>query len=60
MIIAIKDFKLGDKYYFINDEIKGLNFETIVRLNELGFIKPLSTKELVKLKEKEDKNGTTL
>lgn len=60
MIIAIKDFTLDGKYYFINDEIKGLDFNTIVYLNEKGFIKPLSTKELYKIKEKEDKNGTTL
>lgn len=49
-IIAQKDFttNLGD--YVEGDEVKGLTYEQIVKLNEKGFIKPLSFKDLVLIK----------
>ena len=47
-----KDFVLNGVYYFENDEIEPEKIGTIKdisRLNENGFIKPLSLKELIKL-----------
>lgn len=55
--VAQKDFVLNNKYYFEKDEINIDNFEKIVKLNEKGFIKPLNSKELMKIKEElENKN----
>lgn len=48
-----RDFILNGVYYFENDEIEPNKIGTIqdiARLNENGFIKPLSLKELIKLK----------
>ena len=47
-----RDFVLNGVYYFENDEIEPNKIGTIQdisRLNENGFIKPLSLKELIKL-----------
>ena len=47
-----RDFVLNGIYYFENDEIEPEKIGTIKdisRLNENGFIKPLSLKELIKL-----------
>lgn len=47
-----RDFVLNGVYYFENDEIEPNKIGTIqdiARLNENGFIKPLSLKELIKL-----------
>ena len=51
-LIAQRDFILNGEYYFENDEIEPNKIGTIKdisRLNENGFIKPLSLKELIKL-----------
>ena len=51
-LIAQRDFILNGEYYFENDEIEPNKIGTIQdisRLNENGFIKPLSLKELIKL-----------
>ena len=51
-LIANKDFTLNGSYYFENDEIAPEEIGTIKdisRLNENGFINPLSLKELIKL-----------
>lgn len=51
-LIAQRDFILNGEYYFENDEIEPNKIGTIqdiARLNENGFIKPLSLKELIKL-----------
>ena len=58
-VIACKDFWYVGKYISKGQELKNLSFESIVALNEKGFIEPLSTKDLMILKE-EDKNGTTI
>lgn len=57
-IIACKDFWYMGKYIFKGDELKNLPFESIVDLNEKGFIEPLSMKDLMKIKE--EKNGATI
>ena len=51
-LIIQRDFVLNGEYYFENDEIEPSKIgtiEDISRLNENGFIKPLSLKELIKL-----------
>lgn len=50
-LIAQKDFTICEDYYFENDEVKINDFDTIVNLNEKGFIKPLTLKELVQIKK---------
>lgn len=54
-IIAIKNFTANGKMYIAGDELKGLKFEQIVKLNEQGFIEPLKYEDLV-LIERELKN----
>lgn len=58
-IIAKKDFIANDKQYIAGDEIKGLLYNQIVKLNELGFIEPLGYKDLVLIKRELEggKNG---
>lgn len=49
-----RDFVLNGVYYFENDEIEPNKIGTIKdisRLNENGFIKPLSLKELIQLEK---------
>lgn len=49
-----RDFVLNGVYYFENDEIDPNKIGTIKdisRLNENGFIKPLSLKELLQLEK---------
>lgn len=51
-LIIQRNFVLNGVYYFENDEIAPEEIGTIqdiARLNENGFIKPLSLKELIKL-----------
>lgn len=56
-IIAKIDFVANNKKYIAGDEINNLTYEQIVRLNEMGFIKPLDYKDLVLLERelKEEK-----
>ena len=57
-----RDFILNGVYYFENDEIAPEEIGTIQdisRLNENGFIKPLSLKELVKLEQELKQNKKT-
>ena len=48
------DFILNGKFYEENKEIEldGIKFEEVIKLNEKGFIYPLTTKELYEIKEK--------
>lgn len=48
-----KNFIYNEKYYFKNDIIEPTkdNFEMIKKLNEKGFIEPLTLKELFEIKE---------
>ena len=57
-LIARKDFTLNGTPYIIGDEIKTSNYETIVKLNEKGFIDPLSYKDLVLIKRELDNPKT--
>ena len=53
-IIAKKDFTIGNQFYIENEEIKNVDYETIVKLNEQGFIEPLNYKDLVLIKRELD------
>lgn len=46
-VIAKIDFVANNNKYIIGDEINGLTYEQIVKLNEKGFIEPLDYKDLV-------------
>ena len=57
-VIAKKDFILNGNNYIVGDEINIKDMEVITKLNEKGFIEPLSYKDLVLLEreiKKEDK-----
>ena len=54
-IIAKIDFTANDMQYIKGDEIEGLNYNQIVKLNEKGFIEPLDYKDLVLIKRELDK-----
>lgn len=44
------NFTLNGKFYAKGDEVEG-NHEQIAKLNELGYIEPLTRKELEEYKE---------
>ena len=54
-IIAKVDFMANDKFYIAGDEITGLDYNQIVKLNEKGFIEPLSYRDLVLIKRELEK-----
>lgn len=58
-VIAKKDFILNGNNYIVGDEVKIDNIEAITKLNEKGFIEPLSYKDLVIL-EREIKKENEL
>ena len=43
------DFTLNGKYYTAGEDVKGTQ-EQIAKLNELGYIEPLTRKEIEELK----------
>jgi hypothetical protein len=55
-IVAKIDFTANGNGYIKGDEINGLTYEQIVKLNEKGFIEPLEYKDLVLIKRELDKN----
>ena len=52
-IKAKKDFIIGNEYFFVGDTIEPnkISYEQIVKLNEKGFIEPLTMKELIEIKK---------
>jgi hypothetical protein len=57
-VIAKIDFTTQNNQYISGDEITGLTYEQIVKLNEHGFIEPLEYKDLILIKrELENKNN---
>ena len=50
-VIAKVDFTTSYDEYVKGEEIKNLTYEQIVKLNEKGFIEPLSYRDLVLLKK---------
>ena len=59
-IIAKIDFAINDTSYIAGEEIKNFDYNKIVKLNESGFIEPLSYKDLVLLKREFDKKKEEL
>ena len=53
-IIASQDFATNIGNYVKGDEITGLTYNQIVKLNEKGFIEPLEYKDLVLIKRELD------
>lgn len=50
-IIAKKDFTRKGEPIFVGDDVKVNSVEELVKLNEKGFIEPLTFKEIVQLKK---------
>lgn len=55
-IIAKVDFTANGINYISGEEISGLSYKQIVKLNEKGFIEPLEYKDLILIKRELDKN----
>ena len=56
-IIAAKDFTLKGKVYKKGKEVKITSKEELIRLNERGFIEPLSFDDIKSFDNKEKKEG---
>lgn len=50
-IIAKKDFTRNGEYVFAGDEVEVNSVEELVKLNEKGFIEPLTLKEIIEFKK---------
>lgn len=68
-IIVAKDFNANGVFYIAGDELKGLSFEQIIKLNEKGLIEPLELRDIILITRENDKeknikeekdNGSTL
>lgn len=57
---AKKDFTLNGVEYFVDDEVKTNNISEIIRLNEKGFIVPLSRKEINLIRKELNGEGEIL
>lgn len=53
-IIAKIDFELNGDSYIAGDEIKTTDYKVIAKLNEKGYIEPLTYKDLVLIKRELD------
>ena len=59
-VIAKIDFTANNEDYIVGDEINNLSYNQIVKLNEKGFIEPLSYKDLVLIKRELEKKKEEL
>ena len=50
-IIAKKDFTRNGEPVFVGDDVKVNSVEELVKLNEKGFIEPLTFKDIVQFKK---------
>jgi hypothetical protein len=55
-VIAKIDFTTNIGDYIVGDEITDLTYEQIVKLNEKGFIEPLTYKDLILIKRELEKS----
>lgn len=55
-IIAKKDFTRNGEPIFVGDDVKVNSVEELVKLNEKGFIEPLTFKEIVQFKKELENN----
>lgn len=54
-IKVIKNFTANGKQYIVGDEIQDMSYNQIVKLNELGFVEPLSYEDLAIIKRELEK-----
>ena len=54
-IIAKKDFTRNGEPIFVGDDVKVNSVEELVKLNEKGFIEPLTFKDIVQFKKELEK-----
>lgn len=56
-IVVAKTGKVNDEYFIKGDVIKPNkeNIRLIIKLNEIGFIEPLSLEDIIKLKREVEK-----
>ena len=59
-VIASKDFSTNVGEFIKGDEITNLTYKQIVKLNEKGFIEPLTFKDLVLIKRELDNKKNEL
>lgn len=59
-IKARKDFTLNGVEYFVNDNVETNNIAEIIRLNEKGFIEPLTRKEISLIQKELNKKGEVI
>ncbi len=57
MIIASKNFTFKEKFYKEGSEVKITSKEDIIKLNEKGFIEPLTYKEIQDIGKQKKKEG---
>ena len=54
--IAKKDFTRNGEPIFVGDDVKVNSVEELVKLNEKGFIEPLTFKDIVQFKKELENN----
>jgi hypothetical protein len=59
-IKAKKDFTLNNVDYFVGEEIEINNISDIIKLNEKGFIEPLTRKDIALIQRELNKKGEEL
>lgn len=59
-IKAKKDFTLNNVDYFVGEEIEINNISDIIKLNEKGFIEPLTRKDIVLIQRELNRKGEEL
>ena len=58
-VIANKNITINDIPYLENEELYGLTYEQIAKLNEKGLIKPLTYEDLIVIKRELDGGKNT-
>ena len=59
-IKAKKDFTLNNVDYFVGEEIEINNISDIIKLNEKGFVEPLTRKDIALIQRELNKKGEEL
>lgn len=59
-IKAKKDFTLNNVDYFVGEEIEINNISDIIKLNEKGFIEPLTRKDIALIQRELNRKGEEL
>lgn len=59
-IKAKKDFTLNNIDYFVGEEIEINNISDIIKLNEKGFIEPLTRKDIALIQRELNRKGEEL